>query len=79
MVFSLMWTIVFDTMRALGLTNEGGVFPLLVILIPENIRVYICFSYASNETAYVEASVNKTLILISILNILYVHSYNYYV
>ena len=62
-IFKFVWTVAFDTPWTLYTIYECNVVLFLVVLILEDLRVYICILYSSNEVVNVKTPINKTFIL----------------
>ena len=57
-IFDFIKSIVLDISQTLSLACKSDVFPLLAVLILENIWVYVCSSDYSNVIVNIKAFVN---------------------
>ena len=79
MVFNLIGSIILDTFRLLYMTCKSHIISLLTILILRDSGIYICFLNDYNVISNIETSVNKLFSFGSILGVLNIYLYNYYV
>jgi len=60
MVFNLMRSIALNTLKVLSSTSKSGVFPLPVVLVLENTRIYIYTLNSGDIAFHIEESINKS-------------------
>jgi len=57
-MFDLVWTIAFNTTRALALASKSSISLLPAILVLGNTKVHVCGLYSSDVASYIEAAIN---------------------
>jgi len=59
-VFDLMRSVVLNILRVLSLTSKCSIFPLLVVFVLGNTKVYICILNSSNIAFHIKRLINKS-------------------
>lgn len=59
-VFDLIRSVALNILRALSSTSKCSMFPLLVGLVSENTRIYICALNSSNIAFHIKELINKS-------------------
>jgi len=76
MVFSQVWSIAYNALRALYSTRVSRVTPFLTLLALWDTWVHVCPLNSCNKTTDIEASVDKSSYIHTTLRVLDIKPYN---